>query len=142
DLNPSAEHFETYRNSWTAQINRGGLFIVNSSVYSFFRQIELIVRKSLNVSNVVRLNSSNIDQHILEELSVDENVQQAWGEITEHIFDDSLNTLLMKKVLSKFVTLRAKSFVKFWKNKLEDIDRQGTHSLRASLSASRKSKKM
>ncbi|CAH1776995.1 unnamed protein product [Owenia fusiformis] len=142
DLNPSAEHFETYRNSWTAQINRGGLFIVNSSVYSFFRQIELIVRKSLNVSNVVRLNSSNIDQHILEELSVDENVQQAWGEITEHIFDDSLNTLLMKKVLSKFVTLRAKSFVKFWKNKLEDIDRQGTHSLRAVLSASRKSKKM
>ena len=68
-----------YTRKWIHLVNRGGLFEVNDTVYNFFREIEIQVRKQLITALDLNVSDEDVRKAIIDCIGSDEDVQFSWG---------------------------------------------------------------
>ena len=56
----TCDDFLSYTKTWISRVDRGGLFLVNNTVYLLFKQLEIEVQKNYNYNNLA---ASQIPTH-------------------------------------------------------------------------------
>ena len=64
-----------YTRKWIWLLNRGGLFEVNDTAYTFFKEIEMKIRRKLFASFNVQAVDQDQKEYIINSVSSDDNVQ-------------------------------------------------------------------
>ena len=67
---------------WTKLVNRGGLFEVTDEAYSLFANIEMVVRKQLQVGKVMEFKAGVKDKVIKDVLKSDSVMWLVWSRRT------------------------------------------------------------
>ena len=140
--------FLDYTRNWTAEKNRGGLFVINDDVYIFIRRVENVARTLFNKSILVQYCNQNLNTELVKRLSDSNLVTLGWDAITRKLENKSLAEKLKQEVFTKWVNIRATSFLKAWlalqrlkaseeqqKKKKSNISAKSAPSLRKSLSS-------
>ena len=106
------DDFESYIQQWVDHINRGGLIKVNKEMFYFVSKIEMEVRSVLNISLDKSYHREDLREVLLYTLYSDESVSMAWESLSRNIPNESLQEILKKQVIMKWIDIRARSFVK------------------------------
>ncbi len=64
-----------YTTKWIGLVNRGGLFEVNDTAYTFFREIETKIRKKLLMAFDRKTSDQDLREIIIVSVASDDNVQ-------------------------------------------------------------------
>lgn len=106
--------FLDYTRNWTAEKNRGGLFVINDEMYIFIRRVENVARTLFNKRILVQYCNQNLNKELVERLSDSHLVTLGWDAITRQLENKSLAEKLKQEVFTKWVNIRATSFLKAW----------------------------
>lgn len=134
-----------YSKKWVNIVNRGGLHHVSDDFFKFIRAIELVARQILNKNLFKNYKGENLRKLLIEKFKESEQIDAGWSNITRHIANKKLKEKLLKKIFSKWVNIRATSFIKCWiqvlkrksKSKQSKASEKGQPSLRKSLATNK-----
>ena len=132
-----------YTMHWIEIVNRGGLFIVNDEFFVFIKMLEHIARTILNKNLLVNYCGTDIRSILLQKFMGNQALNDMWTNLTQQIRSKDLSAKILGMIYSKWVNLRANSFVKNWieiqKNKLfkkgESVAEKAEPAMRKSLKA-------
>lgn len=131
-----------YANAWTDTVNRGGLQIVSDDFYLFIKMIETIARTTLNLKTLTTYCGQNIRLILMRKFETNQSLQLYWSGLTKHLQNDEFSGKLLKSIYTKWINVRANSFVKSWLQIMKHrqlktggtISEQGEPALRKTLS--------
>ena len=111
-----SEHFsgnsyqEIVRN-WTKLVSRGYLIEVNDDMFEFTKELELVVRSVLNTKFICKYSGQDLWDIIERKITDNELIIRAWNVLSRSITNETLINLTKKQMITKWVDIRAKSFV-------------------------------
>ena len=102
------EDFYLYTHDWTKSVNRGGLFEVSITTFTFFRQLEILIRGILPQCLLGgSVSKEDVHDHILH----DEDLISKWNVLSNHLSHDIARLLLME-IIDLWLTIRSHAFAK------------------------------
>ena len=129
----------SYTRKWLDQVNRGGLFPLNDSTFTFFVAIEKQVRNLLP-SHVIRPSDKEAFQRtVIDKVVQDEDVQFHWALINQDIDNPEDAEVLLLEVVKLWVTVRGFSLAASWMEGYKKSSKKNTQKstgLRKSISGS------
>nr|XP_054762020.1 uncharacterized protein LOC129268494 [Lytechinus pictus] len=137
DDSTEADSFLSYTSVWMTHQNRGGLFEVSDQVYKFFRSMEFVVIKQLNIHKLV--SSSFSAKGILErEIRSNRFVEQSWAILICKHLTRGESDALFTTVINYYIKIRLKNFVRLYVNlkkreQAKNVSKKGTKGLRKQL---------
>ena len=96
---------------FTKSISQGYIVEVQPEFYTFILTVEQTARKVLNVNFIKNYKGKDLRECIEEKLKDDLHVSNSWLTLTRHCPNEKLIIHLQKEVLSKWIDIRANSFV-------------------------------
>lgn len=113
-VNGEESSFLDYTSEWVHKVNRGGLFEVNDTAFSLFREIELGMRDRL--SAILKASSVETDQkdRLVKLVCEDEDVQFYWSILSIDIDTEHNAVLLLKEIVELWLTIRGFSIAGQW----------------------------
>ena len=132
---------EEYVRAWVEQVDRGGLFKVNSQFYQVIVKIEKLARTILNLNLFATYSGENLKDVLRKKFMACSVLLNSWKNLTISL-DEHVRSKLFQKLITKWINVRANAFVKVWlqqykwkKSKQgEKVTEQGEPSLRKGLS--------
>ena len=113
-----------YTTKWIELVNRGGLFEINNTAYTFFREIEMKVRKKLftafDTKAVYQDPSENINS-----IGSDDDIQFYWTILSVDIENEAQATKLLKQIIGTWLTVRGNSIAGTWLEQYRQITKPG-----------------
>ena len=106
------EHDNQAQAEWINVVDRGGLFHVSNKVYSFFVEMERVIRNYLHIDKVTQptgLPANNMKERIMESISHDDNVSFCWSEIGLELERED-KCALFNLIADLYVTIQGFSF--------------------------------
>lgn len=134
-----------FKNKWVSLVNRGGLVDVNDKCFLFFRSIEYAVRRVFNVELLQKYAGENLKELLIKQIFNNKHVIYCWDRLTESTkLSKDEKERLFKDVVSYWISIRGRAFVRAWVDGLrmnyrDKVSSKGEHSHRKQLNA--KSKK-
>jgi len=105
----------TYTTKWLEQVNRGGLFPLSNNSFSFFVEVEKIIRVLLPKHIVQTENDkSTFQKLILDKIIKSDEVQFYWALLSQDINDQQNSEDLLTEIVTLWVTIRGFSLVASW----------------------------
>ena len=105
------ESDEASASDWTGQINRGGLFFVNSQTYQFFYALEMRFRQETQQSTPSI--SPGFKEEVTKKLCQDDDVVFQWS-IVAADWDNKAAEVLLGMMVELWVTVRGFAFARHW----------------------------
>ena len=102
------EDFYAYTQEWTKSISRGGVYEVTNVVFTFFRQLDVVMRELLSkhlISGMI-----NKDE-VMEAVMKDKDVMFQWAILSGQLTNEGSHSVL-KQVLDTWMTIRGHAFAK------------------------------
>lgn len=128
-----------YTRKWLDQVNRGGLFPLNDSTFTFFVAIEKQVRNLLP-SHVIRPSDKEaFKTAVIDKVVQDEDVQFHWALINQDIDKPEDAEVLLIEIVKLWVTIRGFSLAASWMEEYKKSNKKNTQKstgLRKSISGS------
>ena len=116
------EDFYAYTEAWTKAISRGGIFEVSSDVFSFFRHLDILMRKLLP-EHLIR---GTIDKdEVMEAITKDEDLMFQWAILTCQLLNEGSQSVL-KQVLDTWMTIRGHAFARQLIEQYQHDTKKGT----------------
>ncbi|XP_071855161.1 uncharacterized protein [Apostichopus japonicus] len=115
DESPAADSFLAYSNEWIEIQTRGGLFLVNDSVFIFFKCMEEIVRTTVQTKNIVSLQDVNLQDLLIKKMEGNQQLLSTWSAVCD-ILSQEASSLLRCEVIKCFIKMRCESFMKVYIN--------------------------
>ena len=103
-----------YTRKWLDQVNRGGLFPLNDSTFTFFVAIEKQVRNVLPCHVIKPSDKETFKKAVIEKVLQDEDVQFHWALINQDIDKPEDAVALLVEIVKLWVTIRGFSFAASW----------------------------
>ena len=128
-----------YTRRWVNLVDRGGLFRVNDQLYTFFAEVEMIVRRHLaRMLSFAAVGHENVmqRQEIVDDVLSHPDVQFSWTLVCTDLADEDLEAELMKHMVELWLTIRGFSAVGSWMEYYKQCKKEGTkraHALRRGL---------
>ena len=105
----------TYTTKWLEQVNRGGLFPLGNNSFSFFVEVEKIIRVLLPKHIIHTENDkSTFQKLILDKIIKSDEVQFYWALLSQDINDQQNSEDLLTEIVTLWVTIRGFSLVASW----------------------------
>ena len=95
---------------WTSLVDRGGLCRVNENTYTFFYEIEVVLRRFLRIEEVTNMDSRFKDT-VFSAMRSDEDVTYVWSKMTAEI-GEAASKYLFDQIVTLYYTIRGNSFSK------------------------------
>ncbi|XP_066916644.1 uncharacterized protein [Clytia hemisphaerica] len=108
----STNSFLEFTRKWTLTQDRGGLIYLKDVSFIFFRRIEMVVRRVLNVKFLRDYKSQDLRDLLLTRLMKNYLVLKGWEELSKTLNNESLKKILFKQILEKWIDLRLRSYVR------------------------------
>eukprot|EP00111_Clytia_hemisphaerica_P013345 TCONS_00039161-protein len=129
-----------YVRAWVEQVDRSGLFKVNSQFYQIIVRIEKLARTILNLNLFATYSGENIKEVLKTKFLSCTTLLNEWKSLTISL-DENVRSKLFLKLISKWINVRANAFVKVWLQQYkwkkaqegEKVTEQGDPSLRKGL---------
>ena len=112
DTSIKAHSFLDFTRKWIDIVNRGGLIKVNDDMFIFVRHVENVVRKVLNIGLLKTYHGEDLRDMIHNELRKHSLVDIYWDTLSRHVGNKKLVKHLKEQVISRWVDIRAKAYVK------------------------------
>ena len=112
--NGSETTFLDYTNKWVERVNRGGLYVVNDEFYIFIRKVENEARTILNRKLIIHYRGEDLREVLMKAFQKSEGIDISWCSVARCIEDEEIRSLLKHQVLEKWISIRARSFLKCW----------------------------
>jgi hypothetical protein len=128
-----------YTRKWLDQVNRGGLFPLNDSTFTFFVAIEKQVRNVLPHHVVKPSDKETFKKAVIEKVVQDEDVQFHWALINQDIDKPEDAEALLVEIVKLWVTIRGFSLAASWMEEYKKNSKKTTQKstgLRKSISGS------
>ncbi|SMN01231.1 hypothetical protein SPONN_2327 [uncultured Candidatus Thioglobus sp.] len=94
--------FLQFTKTWVEKVNRGGLFLVNDSLYEVFVAMEVVLRKFLKTVSV----DHRLDKdRVFAILSEDNEIQFHWSMMAFDL-DEETSPCVFAEILKLFITVR------------------------------------
>ena len=123
----------SYTEKWFDLVNRGGLFPLNDTSFSFFISIEKVIKAVLEKH--IMLNSGSdkesFKKNVHDVVMIDDDVQFYWCLLSQDIDDSEQSQELLLEVVKLWVTTRGFSIVALW---IETYKQQQKKTLQKSIS--------
>ena len=105
----------TYTTKWLDQVNRGGLFPLNNNSFSFFVEVEKIVRVLLP-KYVIHTDNDKVtfQKLLLDKIIKNDEVQFYWALLSQDINDQQSSESLLTEIVTLWVTIRGFSLAASW----------------------------
>lgn len=113
-INGEESNLLDYTRKWIALINRGGLYEINDGAYTFFREVEIKVRKHLITALELKTNDQDVKRTIVDSVAGDESVQFYWTIVSVDIESEDQATSLLKEIIGTWLTMRGHSIAGTW----------------------------
>lgn len=106
--------FLEYTRDWISKVNRGGLFEINDTAFSLFREIELAMRDRLG--SILKSSTVERDQkdRLVQLVANDNDVQFYWSLLSIDIDSEDNAALLLKEIVKLWLTIRGFSIAGQW----------------------------
>ena len=105
----------TYTRKWLDQVNRGGLFPLNNNSFSFFVEVEKIVRVLLPKYVIHNDNDKvTFKKSVLDKITKNDHVQFYWTLLSQEIHEQENSEALLAEVVTLWVTIRGFSLAASW----------------------------
>ena len=91
-----------YTKRWIDVVDRSGLFRVSEDVYTFFYEVECLVRKFLH--ELVHQDIQHTQVEIINEVTTDSGIQFYWSAIADDL-DDDVSQKLLAEVVQLWLTI-------------------------------------
>ena len=105
----------TYTTKWLDQVNRGGLFPLNNNSFSFFVEVEKIVRVLLPKHVIHNDNDkATFRKSVLDKIIKNNDVQFYWALLSQDINDQQSSEALLAEMVTLWVTIRGFSLAASW----------------------------
>ena len=128
-----------YTRKWLDQVNRGGLFPLNDSTFTFFVAIEKQVRNVLPPHVIKPSDKETFKKAVIEKVLQDEDVQFHWALINQDIDKPEDAEALLVEIVKLWVTIRGFSLAASWMEEYKKNSKKNTQKstgLRKSISGS------
>lgn len=104
-----------YTRKWMDQVNRGGLFPLNDNSFSFFVEVEKIVRVLLP-KYVIHTDNDKVTfkKSVLDKITKNDHVQFYWTLLSQEIHNQENSEALLTEVVTLWVTIRGFSLAASW----------------------------
>ncbi len=93
-------------------VDRGGLFSVNNSTFSFFKAIEIKTQELLPQHLAAKPNAAKHD--LIKSIEEDDEVQFWWSMLAVDIPEKDASAELLKNLIDMWVTIRGFAVVSNW----------------------------
>lgn len=116
-----------YSSQWSKLIDRGGLYHINNDVFKLFVDIELIVRRHLDIRTCTP--DTSIQALIRCQVVASKPILTRWEDIIATDIPskyEKYSIELLEKIVFLWVTIRGYSFAKGWTMKFERKYKKGT----------------
>ena len=80
-------------------------------MFEFTEQLELVVRSVLNTKFICKSSGEDLKDVIERKISDNELIVRVWNVLSRSIINESLTNLIKKQMITKWIDIRAKSFV-------------------------------
>ena len=129
----------SYTRRWLEQVNRGGLFPLNDSTFTFFAAVEKQVRSRLPKHAIKPSSKEKFKTAVIDGVVQDEDVQFYWALVSQDIDNPQDVEVLLTEIVKLWVTVRGFSLAAAWMEEYKKSVKQTTQKstgLRKSLSGS------
>ncbi len=99
--------FYDYTLEWISSVDRGGLFSVNNSTFSFFKAIEIKTQELLPQHLAAK-------HDLIKSIEEDDEVQFWWSMLAVDIPEEDASAELLKNLIDMWVTIRGFAVVSNW----------------------------
>ena len=103
--------FLDFTRKWIELRNRGGLVVINDDMYLFIRRIESCVRSILDFQFIKNYKGEDLRDVIGERILKNSTVNNYWDKLARNIENTKLKNFLKEQIISKWVDIRARSYV-------------------------------
>ena len=128
--NDFGSSLEEYTNAWVDLVNRGGFHHVSDEFYLFIKAVEMEARTILNQELFINYCGEDLKMVLYNTFLKSENIEVCWHKITRNISNLSLKEIIKKKILLKWINIRANAFVKLW---IQMIKRESSMTIRGTI---------
>ncbi len=115
-----------YTTKWIGLVNRGGLFEVNDTAYTFFREIETKIRKKLLMAFNRKTSDQDLRESIIVSVASDDNVQFYWTILSADIENETCATEVLKQIIGAWLTVRGFSIAGAWLEQYLQVSKQAS----------------
>lgn len=103
----------TYTRKWLDQVNRDGLFPLNNNSFSFFVEVEKIIRVLLP-KYIIHNDKVTFKKSVLDKITKNEHVQFYCSLLSQEIHEQENSEALLAEVVTQWVTIRGFSLAASW----------------------------
>lgn len=107
DDSVSATSYYQFTKLWVEKVNRGGLYLINDSVYEVFLAMELVLRQYLKCCAAEH--GLNKD-HVLAAMFEDNEIQFHWSLVCFDL-EAEISEIVLKEIIQLWLTIRGFSYV-------------------------------
>ena len=104
----------SYTRRWLEQVNRGGLFPLNDSTFTFFAAVEKQVRSRLPKHAIKPSSKEKFKTAVIDGVVQDEDVQFYWALVSQDIDNPQDVEVLLTEIVKLWVTVRGFSLAAAW----------------------------
>lgn len=115
-----------YTTKWIELVNRGGLFEINDIAYTFFKEIEMKVRKKLFIAFDTKTVDQDLRESIVNSIASDDDVQFYWTILSVDIESEVQATKVLKQIIGTWLTVRGYSIAGTWLEQYQQISKPGS----------------
>lgn len=95
---------------WVSLVDRGGLCKVTEDVYTFFYEMEVVLRRFLCIEKITSFDS-HFKESVIAALKSDDDVMYVWSQVTVEV-DEAESKYLLDSIINLYFSIRGNSFVK------------------------------
>ena len=120
-----AKTFLDFSRNWIELRNRGGLVMINDEMLLFIRRIESLVRGVLDLNFLKCYRGQDLRDVIGEKIATNSVVNIYWDKLTRNLENKKLKQLLKEQFISKWVDIRARSYVNAYMQMVKRVANKG-----------------
>ena len=112
---------EEYANAWVDLVNRGGIHQLSDKFYLLIKAVKTEARTILNQELLINYCGEDLKMVLYTTCPKSGNLEVCWHTLlkTQNISKLSAKEMIKKKILLKWINIRANAFVKSWIEMIE-----------------------
>lgn len=110
---------------WVTSINRGGLTKITDEAFQCFYDIEVHIRRFLNIKNTREMNE-NFSKKVINSVLSDDDLLFDWCFAASESIDQDVADKCLEKIVNKWFSIRGNSFAKNMMERYKQTSKKGT----------------